>query len=97
MLEIKEKHSFTENPMDCYQSAGTYYFQSWKLMNEYFKKYYESWKNVNWEYYVSVVYDLMQNDGLNTHIYGLDKFCQWGTPEDLEEYLYWSEIYKNMI
>ena len=49
--------------------------------------------NLNGEYYVSLVYNLMLRDKLKVLVY--DKvpfFCQWGTPNDLEEYLTWSKI-----
>ena len=37
----------------------------------------------------------MCKDGLKTLVYDkINHFCQWGTPFDLEEYNYWSEIFK---
>ena len=34
-------------------------------------------------------------DGLKILVYDkINHFCQWGTPFDLEEYNYWSEIFK---
>ena len=35
----------------------------------------------------------MIQDGLKIQVYELNHFMQWGTPEDLEEYLYWKEIF----
>jgi len=94
MLEIREKHSFTENKMDSYQSAGSYYFSKGAYIKKYFQLLMDQDININGEYYVSSVYQLMREDRLNIHIYELDHFLQWGTPEDMEEYLYWSEYFR---
>ena len=40
-----------------------------------------------------MVYNLLQEDRLQTYIYDLDYFCQWGTPEDLEIYNSWSDYF----
>ena len=37
LLEIAEKHNFTENRLQEYASAGTYYFRSGELLLRYFK------------------------------------------------------------
>lgn len=94
MLEIREKHSFTENKMDSYQSAGSYYFSKGSYIKKYFQLLMDKNMNINGEYYVSSVYQLMKQDGLKIHIYDLLHFLQWGTPEDLEEYTYWSGYFR---
>lgn len=95
MLEIREKYSFTENKMDSYHSAGTYYFGKGAYIKKYFKMLIDEDISTNGEYYVSMVYQLMKNDGLeDIYIYELEHFLQWGTPEDLEEYVYWSDYFR---
>lgn len=97
MLEIKEKYSFTENKMESPQSGGTYYFREGRHVKKYFKEIMDKNINLNGEFYVSLVYNLMKEDGLKIHVYDKVKhFCQWGVPEDLEAYNYWSEIFKSM-
>lgn len=86
MLEIKEKHSFTENLMESYQSAGMYHFKSWAILKEYFKKLMDSGQHINGEYYASVPYQLMAGNGLSIYVHEVEKFCQRWTPEDLQEY-----------
>jgi len=94
MIEIREKHCFTQNKMDCFHSAGTYYFKTGMYIKEYFKKLMDKNINVNNEYYVSSVFQLMREDGLDIYVYELEHFLQWGTPQDLEEYVYWSEYFR---
>ncbi|MCC6274984.1 MAG: glycosyltransferase family 2 protein [Leptospiraceae bacterium] len=93
MLEIREKHSFTSNKMDCYQSSGTYYFKSGNIVKKYFRSLMDNKVELNGEYYVSLVYNELKKDGLNVFIYEIPFMLQWGTPEDLKEYLYWSEYF----
>lgn len=93
LLEIREKHSFTPNPMDSYQSAGIYYFNSGATMKKYCQQLVDEDINLNSEYYVSLVFNLLVRDHLPVHIYTMQKFCQWGTPEDLGEFTYWLEYF----
>ena len=93
MIEIREKHSFTENKMNCHHSSGTYYFKTGDLVIRYFQALKDSNARVNNEFYVSSVYQLMKDEGLDIRIYNLDYFLQWGTPQDMEEYAYWSRYF----
>ncbi len=94
--EIREKTSFTDQRMNEYASAGTYYFAKGRHVKRYFRALVAQERHVNGEYYVSLVYNLMKADGLKTYIYELDQFLQWGTPEDLEEYLEWSRVFQRL-
>ena len=63
-------------------------------MKQYFNKAMEVNLSLNGEFYASLVYQLLIEDGLKVKVYDkVPTFCQWGTPEDLEEYLYWSDIF----
>ena len=97
LLEIKEKFSFENNKLEAYHSGGNYYFKSGKILKKYCDKLIENKESLNQEYYASLVYNNMCKDGLKTLVYDkVDHFCQWGTPFDLEEYNYWSDIFKKM-
>lgn len=95
MLEIAEKHCFTGDRMQEYASAGTYYFRSGELLLQYFRKAVERGLRTNGEFYASTPYNLLVEDGLRVYIYELTKFFQWGTPEDLEEYMAWSRYFRD--
>jgi len=94
MLEIREKFSFTENKMDSYHSSGTYYFRRGSSLKKYFDLLMHKNININGEFYISSVFQLMVGDGLSVFVYGFEHFLQWGTPEDLEEYAYWSAYFR---
>ena len=95
MKEIREKYSWYENKQQDWTSSGTYYFKKGSYIKKYFKAI-EARKDwlINDEHYVSQIYQLMKEDGLKIFIYEIPVMLQWGTPEDLEEYLYWSRYFR---
>ena len=95
LLEIKEKFSFESDKSKAYHSGGNYYFKSGETLKTYCNKLITNKESLNGEYYASLVYNNMCKDGLKTLVYDkINHFCQWGTPFDLEEYNYWSQIFK---
>jgi len=97
MQEIKEKEPFTNNRMEEYASNGTYYFKKGSFVKKYFKMLMDKDINLKGEYYVSLVYNLLINDGLKVSIYDIQHMLQWGTPQDVEEYNTWSKYFRDVI
>ncbi len=52
--------------------------------------------NINGEYYVSLVYNLLNDDNLLNLVYEIPNMLQWGTPLDLDMYRKWSDYYRNI-
>lgn len=97
LIEIREKYSFKKNKMEALHSPGVYYFKSGMLMKKYCKALILSNQSINGEYYASLPYNFMVKDGLKIWVpICVDKFCQWGTPEDLEEMLFWVNIMRGI-
>jgi len=94
LLEIREKAPFTSDRMSEFASNGTYYFKSGTLLKRYFVELMALDMNVNGEYYVSLVYNLLVRDGLAVKLFEIDKMLQWGTPYDLEVYKKWSRYFR---
>jgi NDP-sugar pyrophosphorylase family protein len=97
LIEIKEKEPFTNNRMNEFASNGTYYFKNGKILKKYFTSLVDKGIRVNDEFYVSLVYNLLINDGLKVGIFEIDNMLQWGTPYDLETYKGWSDYFKNIM
>lgn len=93
LIAIREKYSWTENKMESWQSSGTYYFKSGALLKKYYQRQIAEQLHFHGEYYASLTYNLLVRDKLKVHIYKIDKFCQWGTPKDLQEFIYWSQYF----
>jgi NDP-sugar pyrophosphorylase family protein len=97
MLDYKEKHSFTEDPMESYHSAGAYYFRNGKEFKQYADELMNSDISLNGEKYTSMVYYLYLRDGKKIYVPEVKKFMQWGTPEDLEEFESWSRYFAKKL
>lgn len=96
-LEVREKHSFTPNKMDSWNSAGIYYFKSGALLKKYLQKVIDTAEVVNGEYYISQTHNHMIQDGLKNGIYPVEYFVSWGNPQDLREYEYWSKHFNKAV
>jgi len=95
--QVKEKEPFTSNKMDEFSSNGTYYFKSGKILKKYFEELINFNFNVNGEFYVSLVYNLLIKDGLKVGYFEIDKMLQWGTPHDLEIYKGWLRYFNSRV
>ncbi len=96
LLEIREKFSFEKDKSKGFNSPGAYFFKNGEILKKYFQMALDEDLSLNNEYYVSLVYQLMLRDKLNILVHDkIDYFCQWGTPEDLQEYLFWVAQIKN--
>tara|TARA_B100000212_G_scaffold54193_1_gene35702 strand:- start:243 stop:1826 length:1584 start_codon:yes stop_codon:yes gene_type:complete len=98
LINIQEKQPYTDTPMQEEVSSGTYFFKSGEIMMKYLKQTIDLNLNVKGEYYVSMAYKPMIEDGLKVNSFLIDYFMQWGTPQDLEEFNWHADIfdqYKN--
>jgi NDP-sugar pyrophosphorylase family protein len=94
--DIQEKQPYTDNRMDEFASSGTYYFSSGHVMKEAFRQQLEDGLDLNGEFYVSLAYKKLLQQHNPIAIYPLQHFMQWGTPEDVAEYNYWSAAFNNI-
>jgi len=86
LIEIREKHSFMADKNKDYHSAGAYYFRNREILIDYFHQLLMYGPTLNGEYYVSLVYNRMVQNGLKVWVDDkISHFCQWGTPKDMEE------------
>ncbi len=97
MLEIKEKEPFTDNRNEEFASNGTYYFKKGSYVKKYFKELMDKDINLNGEFYVSLIFNLLIENNLKVSIYSIQHMLQWGTPEDVAEYRNWSNYYSKVV
>lgn len=92
LVEIREKYSFEKDKTKAKHSPGTYYFKNGSTLKKYCKALVDSGDTLNGEFYASLPYNYMVKDGCKVWVpINVDKFCQWGTPEDMADYLFWTE------
>jgi len=97
ILEVREKQPFTDDKMSEFASAGNYYFKKGSYVKKYFKQLMDEDININGEYYVSLIYNLLIRDGLDNRVYEVPYMLQWGTPGDLDIYNSWSNYYSKAL
>lgn len=94
MIAIREKEPFTNDRMSEFASNGTYYFKNGGSVKKYFPRLIERGLQAHGEYYVSLVYNLLAEEGLRISTYEIQHMLQWGAPQDLEEYNAWSNYFR---
>ena len=97
VLKVQEKKPFTNNRMNEYASSGTYYFKKGSYVKKFFQELIDKNIEIQGEYYCSLIYNLMVKANLNVGYYELEHFMQWGTPQDLEEYMIWSKVFRSLL
>lgn len=94
LIEIREKYSFEKDKTKAKHSPGVYYFKNGDIMEKYCQILTEHEEcAINGEFYASLPYNFMVQDGLKVWVpANVDYFCQWGTPEDMQEFVYWTDL-----
>jgi len=97
LIEIREKYSFEEDKTKAKHSPGNYYFKTGAYLKKYCKALVDSGEELKGEYYASLPFNFMVKDGLKVWVpTDIRYFCQWGTPEDMKESLYWINMMRKM-
>jgi len=86
LIEIQEKSSFTSSPMLEPASSGTYGFRTGQILLDAVNKQVSFGDSYNNEYYSSLTYKNMITSGKVVKSFEIEKFFQWGTPEDFEDF-----------
>ncbi|NOY63502.1 MAG: NTP transferase domain-containing protein [Gammaproteobacteria bacterium] len=97
MLEIREKGSFTNDRMSEFVSNGTYYFKKGSYVKKYFSALMDRDISLNGEFYVSLIYNLLIDDGLKVSVYDIQHMLQWGEPFDFGSYRNFSNYFKRTV
>jgi len=92
--KIKEKECYTDNPMNEHASTGIYYYRKGSYVKKYFEEMVERDINYNGEYYVTLVYNLLVEDGLKVGYYDTPYVTVFGTPDEVENFEAWATILK---
>lgn len=94
LVEIREKYSFEKDKTKAKHSPGVYYFKNGAVMEKYCQILTEHEEcAINGEYYASLPYNFMVRDGLKVWVpTNVSYFCQWGTPEDMKDFVYWTDL-----
>jgi NDP-sugar pyrophosphorylase family protein len=90
IIDIREKQAFTDNPSAEEASSGTYVFREASTMIEAISNQISTDISVNGEFYTSLTYKPLIEANLEIRTFKIERFFQWGTPEDLNDFQVWS-------
>jgi len=90
--EIKEKECYTDNPMREHASTGIYYFRTGAIVKKFFNLALEKKIQYNGEFYVTLVFNLLINDGLKVGYYDTEFALVFGTPQEVQNFEAWKTI-----
>lgn len=97
VIDIQEKTPFTNLPMNEEASAGCYGFSTKRILIDALRDQIDLNFNFNGEFYTSLTYKpIIQNGGKVGTILA-QQFSQWGTPEDLADWRYWDACRKHNV
>jgi dTDP-glucose pyrophosphorylase len=97
VIDIQEKRSYTSNPMVEEASSGTYGFRSGQLLIDAINFQIQNEISLNGEFYTSLTYKslIFQNKKIRT--ISMERFFQWGTPEDLRDFNFWFRLSRGVL
>ena len=98
LVEIKEKFSWHSDKTHDLTSPGLYFFRNIDLLKDSCTKMIARNDNVGGEFYMSLPFNYMVEAGLDIWCpSNVKKFCQWGTPEDMHEHIFWVKTLQNSL
>jgi len=86
LVQIQEKHPFTSEPMSEPASSGTYGFGTGQMLLDAVDSQIVNDDSYNNEFYSSLTFKNMISLGKIVKKFEIDRFFQWGTPEDFEDF-----------
>lgn len=95
ITEIQEKKSYTDQPQKEHASSGAYYFKRGSDIKKYFNLAIEKNIHHNNEFYITLVYNLLINDGMRIGYFDIDQSIMLGNPTSLENFESWARILKH--
>lgn len=89
VLDVKEKGWFTPNPIKEPTSAGLYYFKEWSVLLNSLKAQRSNYGNqlvLDNELFLSLTYKVLIDRDAHVINFPIERFHQWGTPQDLQDF-----------
>ena len=93
LVEIQEKLPFTSNPMLEPASSGTYGFGTGQILLDAVDEQIANSDSYNNEYYSSLTFKNMVLSGKVIKNFEIERFFQWGTPEDFEDFKWHKDFF----
>ncbi|WP_341912063.1 NTP transferase domain-containing protein [Ferrovibrio terrae] len=97
VIDIQEKQPFTVDPINEYASSGIYYFASGALLKRACQAVVDQNISAVGEYFISLAYKPLLEQGRDIRIFEIPHFLNWGTPEDVSDYRSWHRAFASIV
>ena len=94
--DIREKQSFTQNFDQEHASTGVYGFRSGEFLLDSIKLQIRNANQISGEYYTSLTLGSIIKNGGTALLQEVEVFHGWGTPTDLQDFVYYSQCMDNL-
>jgi hypothetical protein len=91
--EVSIKKPISATPMQDHAIVGAFSFASADLVFKAGREVVAKNRRVNGEFYVDSVMQLLVEQHFNIHVFEIDYYLGWGTPEDYQTFLYWQRYF----
>jgi dTDP-glucose pyrophosphorylase len=88
------KQPISDTPLDDHAVTGAFWFKKGRYFVAAAKAMIAANKRINNEFYVDECMNYVLQAGLKVKVLEINKYIGWGTPNDLQTYLYWQQYFK---
>lgn len=90
---VSVKKALSEDPRNDHAIVGAFYFRNAKIFTKGLHSIVEKNKRVNGEFYVDTVFGELISLDYNCHVFEVDDYICWGTPDDWRVFRYWQSFF----
>ena len=96
LLKIKEKESFTDNWMEEPLSIGLFFVNRIEIIYKALKIMIDNEEKVSNEYFPSLIFNYLIQEGINVELIPVESFVHYGTPKQLNDFNRWIEYFRKI-
>lgn len=89
------KQAISDNPSGDHAIVGCFYFNRAQNYFDAAEKLIHENRRIRNEFYIDEAMNILIEDGLSVGVFEVDKYLGFGTPGDLETYMYWKKFFNN--
>jgi bifunctional N-acetylglucosamine-1-phosphate-uridyltransferase/glucosamine-1-phosphate-acetyltransferase GlmU-like protein len=98
IIGLSIKKAISDTPMEDHAVVGSFWFKEGKIFVEAAEEMISKNDRINKEFYVDLVPKYLLEKSYNVKVFQIDRYLNWGTPEDYENYIatykYWQNFMK---
>jgi hypothetical protein len=94
-LSVSVKIPISDDPMNDHAVIGAFSFRKSADFVRCADDMIAQNRRINGEFYVDELMNVAIENGLQIHVFEVDYYVCWGTPQDLDTYNYWSGYFTN--